>query len=82
MLSSGRLLHTFPSLSPCCSLFLKPAVKVSRHCCWDILLSRQISDAIKHIVDHNLVFKQDGQLQLPGYNPAAAKSSTPLILKI
>jgi len=42
-----------PSLSLCQSLgqewelfFIKHAVKVNGHCCWDILLSQQILDAI------------------------------------
>jgi len=29
--------------------FIKPGVKVNEQCCWDILLSQQILDAIKHL---------------------------------
>jgi len=27
--------------------------------CWDILLSRQLLDAMKHVIDGNFIFQQD-----------------------
>jgi len=52
-----------PSMSRCPTLcqtlelfFIKPRVKVSGQCCWDVLLSQQVIDAIKRVADDNFVF--------------------------
>jgi len=36
--------------------FIKPGVKDSGQCCWDILLSQQMLDAMKNVVDEILAF--------------------------
>jgi len=42
--------------------FIKPRVKINGQCCWNIALSQQILDAIKHAVDDNFVLQQDSAL--------------------
>ena len=48
------------SVIVCCNLellFIKPTVKVCVQYCWDIIISQQLmQDAIKCIVDDNVVF--------------------------
>ena len=39
--------------------FVKPGVKVNGLFLWDISLSQQMLDAIKHITDDNLFFQED-----------------------
>ena len=40
-------------------MFVKPGVKVNGQYEWDILLSQQMLDAIKHITDDNFFFQED-----------------------
>jgi len=43
-------------------------VKTNRQYCWDILLSQQILNAIKCVIDGNFIVQQDGVLMLIAFN--------------
>jgi len=42
--------------------FIRLLEKVNEQCCWDILLSQEILDATKCLIDDNSVFQQDSAL--------------------
>jgi len=75
-------------------LFIKHEVKVNGQYCWDILLSQQMLDAMKRVIDNNFVFLfctdascvqrspttavQNSTSFLLTYGPITAQSLTPL----
>jgi len=69
---------------------VKPVVKTNRQYCWDILLSQQILDAMKHGIDGNFIFLlmlivfNSANTHLPfflGYDPKTVQSLTPMTTK-
>ena len=59
--------------------YLAAQPTVSKH--WDILLSQEILDAIKHVVDGNFIFQQGGALMLIAFNTVLLlQCKTPIFL--
>jgi len=51
-----------------------PGVKVNGQYKWDILLSQQMLDAVKHITDDNFFFQEDSaQVHCVKHNPTEWK---------
>jgi len=61
--------------------FTKPGVKTNRQYCWDILLSQQILDAMKHVINSNFIFQQDAAQTLAAFNTVQLlQCKTPIFL--
>ena len=61
--------------------FTKPGVKTRRWYCLDMLLSQQILDTVKHVIDGNFIFQQDGALMLVAFNTVQLlQCKTPIFL--
>jgi len=60
MLDIYQVWHSVSHCAKFWELFLiKSGVKLNEQHCWDILLSQQILDAIKCVIDDNFVLQQD-----------------------
>jgi len=78
MLDVYQVCHSVSHCAKFWELFLiKSGVKLNEQHCWDILLSQQMLDAIKCVIDDNFVLQQDSALMHSTQsNCCSAKLST------